>query len=432
MKKFVFYIILIFVLFYFLPSTILALTPEQIRQQIEDTNSQIEALDKEIQKYQSQIAKTTEQANSLAQTIKELNLTRSKLTKEKEKIESKITVTGLVIENLSNTIEKKEISIQNQRETLSKMIKNLNQNDSVHPIERLLTIGNFSEFSKEYNNILTLNQKIKENIESISYEKEKLSSSKVEKEDEKNNLDSLKKDLVQKEQVVAITKKEKDTLLNKTKNQEAEYQRLLSEKIKIRDAFDKALEEYEAQLKFILNPKLIPKKGSGVLSWPLSSILVTSSFGDRCVNFSWGKSCRFHYGLDFRASVGTSVMAMADGVVEGVGDTDIACKNASFGKWVFIRYNNGLASTFGHLSVITAKKGQVVKKGDVVGLSGNTGASTAPHLHVSVYASGGVNVDTVPSKSCNGKIFTQPIAATDAHLNPADYLPPITPSMIKK
>ena len=56
-------------------------------------------------------------------------------------------------------------------------------------------------------------------------------------------------------------------------------------------------------------------------------------------------------------------------------------------------------------------------------LSGNTGSSTGPHLHVAVYASGGVKVDTVPSKSCNGKIFTQPIAALSSYLNPAKYLP---------
>ena len=269
-----------------------------------------------------------------------------------------------------------------------------------------------------------LTQKIRENIIDVSQKKELLANTKTQKEDEQQNLTILKNNLVQKEQVVVIAKKEKDILLSQTKNKEAEYQKLLSEKIKKRDAFDKALEDYEAQLKFILNPKILPKEGSGVLSWPLSYVLITSSFGER-----WGK---FHYGLDFRAAVGTEVMAMATGVVEGTGDTDIACKGASFGKWVFIRYNNGLSSTYGHLSVISAKVGQKVNAGDVVGLSGNTGSSTGPHLHVGVYASTGVKVDTVPSKSCNGKIFTQPIAALNAYLNPASYLPVITPSMVKK
>ena len=124
-------------------------------------------------------------------------------------------------------------------------------------------------------------------------------------------------------------------------------------------------------------------------------------------------------------------MAMGSGTVMGTGDTDLACKGASFGKWVFIKYNNGLSSTYGHLSVITAKVGQEVSAGDVVGLSGNTGSSTGPHLHVAVYASDGVKVDTVPSRSCGGKIFTQPIAALNAYLDPALYLPKITKSMVK-
>lgn len=401
-----------------------ALTAAEVRAQIEDTNNQIKALDKEIAKYQSQIAETSAQKTTLANLVKELTLTRNKLIKEREQIQKKISTTGLIINTLSTDIKEKENIIEISKKSLSQMIKDLNQNDDIPIIERLLTVDNFTDFSREYNNLLTLNQKIRENIIGVSEKKQELLSSKIQKEDEQQNLTTLKNNLVQKEQVVAITKKEKDTLLNQTKNKEAEYQKLLAEKIKIRDAFDKALEDYEAQLKFILNPKLLPKEGSAVLSWPLSYILVTSPFGER-----WGK---FHYGLDFRAAVGTSVMAMAGGVVEGTGDTDIACKGASFGKWVFIRYNNGLSSTYGHLSVISAKVGQKVKAGDIVGLSGNTGSSTGPHLHVGVYASDGVKIDTVPSKSCNGKIFTQPIAALNAYLNPALYLPPITDKMVKK
>jgi murein DD-endopeptidase MepM/ murein hydrolase activator NlpD len=432
MKKFTFLNFVILLVLLILPYKMSALTAEQIRIQINQANNKIEALDKEIKKYQSQITETSDQANSLSKIIKELNLTRSKLIKEKEQIESKISKTGLIIENLSSTIYDKEISISNYKESLSKTIKDLNQNDNVHIIERLITLNNFSEFSREYNNLLTLNNKIKENINMLSKERQKLSETKNEKEEEKQSLDSLKKNLVQKEQVVVVTQKEKDSLLAKTKNKEAEYRKLLIESQKIKDAFEKELEEYEAQLKYILNPKLLPAKGSGVLSWPLDSILVTSPFGERCITLNGYYSCRFHYGIDFRAAIGTPVKTMSGGTVEGLGDTDLSCPKASFGKWVFIRHDNGLASTYGHLSVISVKEGQKVKTGDIIGLSGNTGASTAPHLHVSVYASDGVNVDTVPSISCAGKIFTQPISARDAHQNPEDYLPPIKANMRKQ
>ncbi len=431
MRKLFFFVILIVILA-ISSSQVQALTAEDVRQQIKDTNSQIEALDKEITKYQSQISETSAQKTTLANLVKELTLTRNKLIKEREQIQKKISATGLIIDTLSSDIEEKEKSIAISKQTLGKMIKDLNQNDNIDIIERLLSVNNFTEFSREYNNLITLNQKIKENITDVSNKKVELQTSKVQKEGEQQNLNNLKNNLVQKEQVVTITKKEKDTLLNQTKNKEAEYQKLLAEKIKIRDAFDKVLEDYEAQLKYILNPKSLPKEGSGVLSWPLKSILVTSFFGDRCVKYSWGNSCKFHYGIDFRAAVGTEVMAMASGIVEGVGDTDLSCPKASFGKWIFIRYDNGLSSTYGHLSVISAKVGQKVSVGDIVGLSGNTGSSTGPHLHVSVYASDGVKVDTVPSQSCSGKIFTQPISAKGAHLNPALYLPNITSAMVKK
>lgn len=424
MKRLIPYIVLIAFCISTFPYQVLALTAIEVRQQMQDTNDKIDAIDKEIKALSSQIAQTSQQKNTLANAIRELTLTRSKLVKERELIQKKITATGLVIKSLSSTIGEKESVLSVSKKSLSKMIRDLNERDNTLIIERLLSVDNFSDFSREYNNVLSLNEKIRENIVQISAQRQDLVSSKQLKEEENQNLNTLKQNLVQKEKVVAITQKEKDNLLSATKNKEAEYQKLLAEKIKKRDTFEKSLEEYEAKLKFILNTKILPKEGSSVLSWPLSSILVTSPYGAR-----WG---RFHYGMDFRAAIGTPVKSMSSGVVMGTGDTDIDCKGASFGKWVFIKYDNGLSSTYGHLSAIETKKGQKVKAGDEVALSGNTGSSTGPHLHVAVYASTGVKVDTVPSKSCNGKIFTQPIAATSAYLNPALYLPKITSTMVKK
>jgi len=431
MKKVIFITLFIVLAIFIFTGYSYAQTVSDLRDQIENTNNEIEKINNEIKKLSNQIAATGEEKNNLANAIKELNLTRNKLLKEKEGIEKKIKATGLVIVSLNSDIEEKQISLRIAKDALVKLFRDLNQKDNFLLVERFLSLDNFTDFSREYNDTLSLNEKIRNTILEISNKKEELLNTKTAKEDEQQNLNILKNNLIQKEKVVVVTQKEKDALLIATKNKEIEYQKMLEEQKKKKETFEKSLEEYEAKLKFILNPKLLPKEGSGVLSWPLNSILVTSQYGNRCLVNLYG-TCKFHYGIDFRAAVGTPVFAMEDGVVGGTGDTDASCPKASFGKWVFIKYNNGLSSTYGHLSVISTKKGQKVKKGDIVAYSGNTGSSTGPHLHVSVYASTGVKVDTVPSKSCDGKIFTQPIAALNAYLNPALYLPKITSSMIKK
>lgn len=430
MKKFLLYTIFILCCISILPYQARALTASDVKRQIEDTSSQIKALDKEIAEYQKQINLTSGQSDSLSKIIKELTLTRNKLLLEKSEIEKKIKTTGLVIESLTGNIKDKEETINTAKESLKKLIRELNQNDNTLIVERILSADNFSDFSKDYNSILNLNETIRNNILEISSQKTQLESSKNQKEGEQQNLNNLKKGLIQKEQVVSITKKEKDTLLVQTKNKEAEYRKLLLDRQKKRDEFEKKLSSYEDQLKFILNPKSIPKDGSGVLSWPLDNVYITQLFGVTSASKRLYKSGS-HSGVDFRASIGTEVKAMAEGTVLGTGDTDVYCKGASFGKWVFIKYKNGLSSTFGHLSVISVKKGEKVKAGDVVALSGNTGHTTGPHLHVTVYASDGVKVDEVPSLSCNGKTFIMPIAASSSYLDPMLYFPKVSKSMIK-
>lgn len=422
-NKFLIIVSLVFFLVFGITANIFAATAGEVKAQINDINDQIKALDKEIAQYQAQITETSQQKVTLSNTIKELTATRNKLLAERTQIEKKINATGLVIKEIGNTIETKEESIQKSEASLKKMLYSLYQNEDNSFLEIVLSQDKLEGFSTEYNNIISINDSVRNYIIELLNQKAELTNNKVQKLSEQDKLNVLKQTLIAKETAVLNTKKEKDTLLTETKNKEAEYQKLLAEQLKRKESFEKSIAEYEAQLKFILNPKLLPGEGSGVLSWPLNSILITSPYGSR-----WGS---VHYGVDFRASVGTSVMAMASGVVEGTGDTDVACKGASFGKWVFIKYNNGLSSTYGHLSAIMVKKGQTVKTGDIVALSGNTGSSTGPHLHVAVYASGGVKVDTVPSKSCNGKIFTQPISALSAYLNPLLYLPKTIASMYK-
>lgn len=403
---------------------------QDVRKQIDDVSVQIQTIDREIAKLENQIVATGQEKDSLSNLIKQLVLTRSKLLKEKQKTQKKIMATTLVIGSLAKDIKTKQQKIDDSKKVLSKMIKDLYKSDQNNFTKKLLMSNSISDLSKSYNNTITFNDKIRSYAIQLSEQEKILSVSKLNKEKEQKNLTDLKKSLGQKELAISIAKKEKDTLLEETKNKEKNYQKLLEENRRKRDLFEKQLSDYESKLKFILNRDLLPSEGSGVLSWPLDNVFITQLFGRTSSSRRLYLSGS-HSGVDFRASVGTQVKSMGTGVVMGVGDTDTYCKGASFGKWVFIKYDNGLSSTFGHLSSIIAKVNDKVVAGDVVGLSGNTGHSTGPHLHVTVYASQGADVKIIPSLSCSGKTFIMPIAPTSAYLDPMLYLPNISSKFIK-
>ncbi|MDO8510173.1 MAG: M23 family metallopeptidase, partial [bacterium] len=173
-----------------------------------------------------------------------------------------------------------------------------------------------------------------------------------------------------------------------------------------------------------IDPSSIPGARVGVLAWPLDSVMITQYFGH--TDFSRSNSTLYngngHNGVDFRAAVGTRVLAALEGTVLAVGDTDLVCPGASYGKWVLIEHPNGLSSLYAHLSLIKATQSQNVATGDIVGYSGSTGYSTGPHLHFTVYASQGVKVNTYKSKVCGGT-YIMPVADLRAYLNPLSYLP---------
>jgi murein DD-endopeptidase MepM/ murein hydrolase activator NlpD len=129
-----------------------------------------------------------------------------------------------------------------------------------------------------------------------------------------------------------------------------------------------------------------------------------------------------HNGIDLRASMGTAVKSAASGVVVGTGDTDPACRGASYGKWVLVKHNNGLTTVYGHLSLIKVAAGQTVGAGQLLAYSGQSGYATGPHLHLSVFASDTVTISNVPSKVCRGATLRFPVAPTSAYLDPMAYL----------
>lgn len=118
------------------------------------------------------------------------------------------------------------------------------------------------------------------------------------------------------------------------------------------------------------------------LSWPVKGIITQGYRGEE------------HDAIDIAGITGREIMAAYDGVVV------VRERNRRFGYYIMIDHENGFVTGYAHNSKLIAKKGQRVKKGEVISLMGSTGYSSGPHLHFEVIKN-------------------------DKHVNPQRFLPPM-------
>jgi murein DD-endopeptidase MepM/ murein hydrolase activator NlpD len=115
---------------------------------------------------------------------------------------------------------------------------------------------------------------------------------------------------------------------------------------------------------------------------PIANSYITSGFGGRADPFGGGAA--FHKGIDFHASMGDPVLAVADGVVSYAG------QRSGYGNVVEIDHGNGYVTRYAHNSRLLVQVGDLVRSGQQVAKAGSTGRSTGAHVHFEVWANGAV------------------------------------------
>ena len=159
---------------------------------------------------------------------------------------------------------------------------------------------------------------------------------------------------------VVKTAEKINNLESHLKIQENSYKEVLKEAFKNQDRMDRL-------------PAIMPVYNEDLL-------LTGSGFGMRFHPIL--KIWRMHEGIDFYAYTGTDVFATADGYVRAVHLSE------TFGKVIVIDHGFGIQTYYAHLSKFLVKKGQMVKRGHVIGQVGNTGLSKGQHLHYEVHVNG--------------------------------------------
>jgi murein DD-endopeptidase MepM/ murein hydrolase activator NlpD len=116
-------------------------------------------------------------------------------------------------------------------------------------------------------------------------------------------------------------------------------------------------------------PQGLPMRGEG--------LMITSLFGNRANPFGYGTEV--HNGVDFVDAYASPIYATAPGIVTGAGF------DGGYGLVVTINHSYGYTTLYAHLSGIAVKPDTLVKRGQLIGYLGNSGRSTGPHLHYSIY-----------------------------------------------
>ncbi|MFA6414482.1 MAG: peptidoglycan DD-metalloendopeptidase family protein [Candidatus Paceibacterota bacterium] len=426
-----------------LPTISYADAASDIQAQISVNNQQLDALKAEIAEYQKQLDTIGSKKNTLQSTVNALALSQKQLATQIKVTQNKIASANLQIRELSLSIGDKESTIASNQSAIAKALRSVAANDQMPLINQLISSHSLSDAWQATDQATQFNLALSESVAALRVVRADLAANRDKVSATKDQLVTLQRDLTLQKRSVDASKTAQTQLLTQTKSQESNYQKLIAQKQAAEKAFEQQLMDLQGQLNLIVHPGLLPKVGSGVLSWPFSNGFMFNCtsrktvFGNLfCISqffgntpFSTANSQVYnghgHNAIDIAAPIGTPIYAALSGTVLATGNTDLVRGCYSFGKWVMVIHGNGLSTLYSHLSEIDVTKGQQVGTKQLVGLSGMTGYATGPHLHFGVYATEGTQIMTL--KQFRGATVgcanaTMPVATLDAYLNPLSYL----------
>ncbi len=401
---------------------------DRLQNEIDSRSNRVAEIDAEIAKYEAELAEVGGEKRTLQSAISKLEIERKKVNSEISKTENLISSTDLEISKLALEISRTETDIDKTQAAVSAIIRQEYQSGQSNLVELLLGQEHLSQFWSRLDAHQNIREMLSGKVEELSTYQEIMTGKRSTSEGKRNQLSSLKEQYTGQNEVLANNKNEQAKLLEVTRSEEQNYQQLLASKQEVREQIIKEMRNFESKLQFILDPTTIPTAGTAVFQWPLANIIITQYFGGtefaaRNAGVYGGRA--YHPGVDFGTPRGSAIYAPLSGTVRATGNTDLVPGCYSWGKWTLIDHANGLSTLYAHQDVQSVSPGQSVSTGEIIGYSGNTGYSTGPHLHFTVYAKDGVNVrkfnEIKTSTSC-GPAST-PVAATDAYLDPMLYLP---------
>lgn len=376
--------------------------------ELDDIKAKIKAYKDIVDLKQRQGAALGDQIEGLEAQVKSLELQMNLNQKTLAEIQSETQV-------LKERIAQKEEFIMKQRGILSEIMRGYyDDQSSVIPAEFIVNASRMTNPLQESEWTSETGSKVTEVLASLKSLRKSLLGEHAALVEKEKHVDTLRLQLEEQDARLESAKSNKEQLLAKTQSEVQKYDALVDDLEKQREEIEDEIESLEAGKIDALDTKDLPAFSKGTLSYPLKKVTISQSYGKTSFAKKSGfYKSGFHNGVDFAVPSGTSVLAAADGKVIAIGNNG----KYAYGRYIAVDHGNGLVTMYGHLSSVTKKLGDKVKRGDTIAKSGNTGNSTGPHVHFTVFSA--KSFDVVPSKIVKS-LKDIPVGAT---VNPRVYLP---------
>ncbi len=328
--------------------------------------------------------RATRNERSVLQELARIQQNLEKTEGELRYLEGQLRYTEKQVAVTTSELQEAEKELGYRNSLMRKRVRAMYENGAVSYLEVLLSASDFGDFLSRFEALSTILAQDVALYESIKEIRAQVAERKARLESQREHLATLKEAEQQKKAAYESNKAAKNKKLNEIQMD--------------KEAYARALEEYEEQsrkieqfIRDIASRLNLQGKGSVNFIWPIKG-RITSPFGNRFHPIL--KVWRLHTGIDVGAPLGADVRAMEDGVVIYSGWM------GGYGQVVIIDHGRlpdgrAISTLYAHNSQLLVREGERVVKGQLVARVGSTGFSTGPHAHFEVRVNG-TPVDPLP------------------------------------
>lgn len=348
---------------------------DRLQKEIEQTQKESERIQNRARETQSKLSQVRKQQQLTAEELNRLSAEIDSTQNRLAEVEAELARAEERLAATTAELQQAEKTLADRTELLHRRVRAIYEHGALTYLDVLLAANSFNDFLTRFENL----ERVVAGDVRLFYEvrawRADVSAKKAKQEQERAQVAAVKQQVEQ----------AKISLEEQKGEREQVYQRLLSDRQALERELDK-LDELSRQLESRIQSlskeleKELNVQGALILNHPMPGAPVTSPFGMR-VDPILGTR-RMHTGIDYAAPYGKAIKAVEAGKVIQAGWL------GGYGKAVIIFHGKGVSTLYGHMSQINVETGQMVRKGDVIGLVGSTGLSTGPHLHFEVRIDG--------------------------------------------